>query len=254
MHAEAGVVEKSVRKHSSGGVGRFNRLQLIGIGLAVLAIAAALIFLPVTAWLRTAVIWTSDLGWVGMVMFIGLYTIAATLAIPVTPLNIGAGVLFGWWLGFLLAMAGGIGAAMLSFVLARFLLQDWVRRHLARYSTPSAILEDIHDRPWSALITLRLHPFIPATVKNYCVGISDVPIGTNLMATAVAYAPVYFLHSYLGAAGYTSIGHEESWGTLEYVLYGLALAGVLALAVLLTRYAKQRIDAVTQRMQQTTSQ
>ncbi len=222
--------------------------QWFGIGILALLIVAAVFFFPVGLWVRTAAEWTSELGWVGMVLFVLLYTVTATLGLPVTPLNIGAGVLFGWWIGFFLALSGGVGAATISFLLGRFLFQNWLRRHLACYPTPQAILEDVHESPWSAIITLRLHPFIPASVKNYMFGISDVRLSVYAAATAIAYAPVVFLYSYLGAAGFMTIDRKHEWTPLMIVLYSLGLLGAIVLTWVLTWYGRRRIAEIRQRL------
>src|SRR5690606_1934649 len=153
----------------------------------------------------SAVIWVGDLGWIGVLIFAGLYAVLGTLAVPGTPLNLGAGVVFGMWWGFIAALTGGVGAAAISFLLARFLLRDWFRAHLACYHRPRILMERVHLQPWTVLLALRMHPMLPGSVKNYSFGVSDIPLGKYLLVTVAAYVPTTLVYAYLGSAGHMTL-------------------------------------------------
>ena len=59
--------------------------------------------------------------------FFLVYVITMALAIPAAPImTLGAGLVFGPWLGTLLVNLGDTSGAVMGFIAARFLLRNWL--------------------------------------------------------------------------------------------------------------------------------
>src|SRR5690606_15948784 len=125
------------------------------------------------------------------------------------------------------------------FLLSRHLLRDWVQRRLACYPKYAALLDSVAEERWKTLIFMRLYPFLPVSFKNYCFGVTDVPLHVFVLATAIAGLPSVLLYSYLGSAGNVSLkAGSSSWSQTDYALFSIGLLVAIALAALATWYGK----------------
>lgn len=211
---------------------RLRAIHWVMILLAAAAILLLLFMLPTRQWLRDVIRWTGDAGFWGILTFIAIYIILATLAFPITPMNLAAGLLFGVWTGFGAALSGSVGAAALSFLLSRHLLQSRFKRRLARNPRFEALVEGIEEEQWKMVILTRLNPVLPASLKNYSFGLTHIPWEVYIIGSAVALVPSTFLLAYLGSAGHVSVEAGHDWRPVEVVLY--TLGGLAAVAATLT--------------------
>jgi len=88
------------------------RWTWIGLGVLVIALFIAVRVLPVAQWLTEFNRWIAQLGIRGILLFILAYVLAALLFFPASVLTIGAGLVFGVFLGTVtVSIAATIGAA-----------------------------------------------------------------------------------------------------------------------------------------------
>lgn len=122
-----------------------------------------------------------------LMAFIGylvIYALATALSVPgAAILTLGAGALFGFGWGLLLAsFASSIGAT-LAFLASRFLLRDWVK------STFSKKLESIDkgiERDGAFyLLSLRLVPLFPFFIINLVMGVTGIKTWTYYWVSQV---------------------------------------------------------------------
>jgi uncharacterized membrane protein YdjX (TVP38/TMEM64 family) len=71
-------------------------------------------------------------NWAGWGIFIGMYTGMVALFLPAVVFIAGAGFVFGFWKGLLAVWIGGAAGQALAFLLARYLIKDWVESFVAR--------------------------------------------------------------------------------------------------------------------------
>lgn len=110
-------------------------------------------------------------------LFFLAYVTVTALSLPVAVwMTLGAGALFGFWQGLLLAsFASAIGAS-LAFLAARYLLRDWVRAKLG--GRAAAIDAGLKRDGAFYLFTLRLIPVVPFFAINLLMGLSPMPVLT----------------------------------------------------------------------------
>ena len=103
--------------------------QVVVLVAAVLFIAAwMLIDVPSLAQLRS---WSEQTGaWFPVVFWLA-YVVITQFPIPRTLLTVSAGVLFGAVKGIALALTATTVSAVISLLLVRFLLRDWVEPRLS---------------------------------------------------------------------------------------------------------------------------
>ncbi|MGO4890956.1 FAD-dependent oxidoreductase [Flavobacterium sp. W21_SRS_FM6] len=143
---------------------------------------------------------TIEANWlVAFVVYLLIYASATALSVPgAAILTLGAGALFGFGWGLLLAsFASSIGAT-LAFLASRFLLRDWVK------STFSKKLESIDqgiERDGAFyLLSLRLVPLFPFFIINLVMGVTSIKTWT--------YYWVSQLGMLIGTAVYVNAGTQ----------------------------------------------
>ncbi|MFN3937218.1 MAG: FAD-dependent oxidoreductase [Gemmobacter sp.] len=107
-------------------------------------------------------------------LFFAAYVAVTALSLPLAVwLTLAAGALFGFWWGLVIVSFASTIGATLAFLVARFLLRDWVRERLgARAETIDSGLR--RDGPFY-LFTLRLIPVVPFFAVNLLMGLTPIP-------------------------------------------------------------------------------
>ncbi|WP_194715507.1 FAD-dependent oxidoreductase [Noviherbaspirillum soli] len=110
-------------------------------------------------------------------LFFAIYTAATALSIPgAAILTLGAGAVFGFWLGLLIVSFASTIGATLAFLAARFLLRDAVKRRFGERAR--AIDQGIARDGAFYLFTLRLVPLFPFFLINLLMGLTALPART----------------------------------------------------------------------------
>jgi uncharacterized membrane protein YdjX (TVP38/TMEM64 family) len=143
-------------------------------------------------------------GWASP-SFLLLYVGAAAFGLPITPLTLAAGVIFGAALGATLSWGGAVLGAAGGYLLARRLGAGAVRALAGRRAQK---IEELSDRTdFLTLLRLQLIPVIPLGALNIACGVARVPFWLYLAAAAVGVIPGSVIYAYFadqviaGAAG-----------------------------------------------------
>ena len=230
----------------SGGVITISRNRpwvWIGLALLVAAVAGASLALPVGDWITVFERWIRGLGFWGVAIFALLFVATTVVLAPDWPLSIAGGFVYGFWALPVVLVAATI-AATLAFLAGRYLLRDRVRRFLVGRPTLAAVDRAVAEDGWKIVALLRLSPAVPFNLQNYLFGVTAVPLLDYVAATAVGIVPASAFYVYLGALG-KAARHDGSGKSLKFALLGLGLVATIAVAVLVTRKAKAKLDVVT---------
>jgi uncharacterized membrane protein YdjX (TVP38/TMEM64 family) len=97
-------------------------------------------------------------------IFITIYIVVVALSIPgAVILSLAAGFLFGFW-GVLYVNIGATIGAILAFLVARYLIGNWLQ---TRYAEKLASFnKEIAENGYNYLLTLRLIPIFPFFLVN----------------------------------------------------------------------------------------
>jgi len=179
----------------------FWRRTIVPYVLAAVAVVVAIVVLgrEIHEHLRAMENWIAGLGIWGPIAFVALIVVATSLLVPDTALAIAAGALFGFVVGGIVVVVGGLLAAMVQYALARRLLRGAIQRETARRASLRSIVEAVRRREIGIQVLVRLTPLGPAMV-SYLMGAAGVRFGGFVLACLVMI-PAFLTEAYFGHAG-----------------------------------------------------
>lgn len=119
---------------------------------------------------------------------------------PTTPLMALAGLLFGFWYGFLYTTVAGFVSAMFVFFLSRHLGRDLVDDFLSARSFKllDRYHENIAHHGVLTIALLRLTPVMPFPMLNFLMGVSKISAKNYALGTFLGLIPSHVLTVYFG--------------------------------------------------------
>jgi uncharacterized membrane protein YdjX (TVP38/TMEM64 family) len=173
-------------------------------------------------------------------IFIVLYIIQTGFSLPGGAImTLAGGFLFGSVLGTLFVNLGATTGATLAFLVARYLLRDWVESKFGDRLGP--IQAGFAQNAFSYLMTLRLIPAFPFFLVNLVSGLTRVNLGTYVAATSLGIIPGSFVFAFAGR----QLGTINSLGEIASppVLLAFTLLGLLALMPIMYRKFSKKKDS-----------
>ena len=98
---------------------------------------------------------------------------------------------------------------------------------------------DIADDGWQVVVLMRLSPVVPFNLQNYALGVTAIPFLQYLTATLIGIVPGLAIYVYFGIFGK---GLESGLTIFDWVLFGLGVLATVALAILVARKTKTKLD------------
>lgn len=184
-------------------------------------VAAFLIFISVTflvdvpsiATLRS---WADSAGAGFILIFCLLYIGLTQFPLPRSVLTLSSGILFGPYLGSIVALGCTTISAIVSLIIVRRLLGEWMHPRLTH---PAVVNIDrrLRQRGWLAVGSLRMIAAVPFSILNYVAALTSIPVIPFAVATLIGSAP--------GTIVTVSIGDALSGGgSLRLVFFSVTLA------------------------------
>jgi uncharacterized membrane protein YdjX (TVP38/TMEM64 family)/rhodanese-related sulfurtransferase/sulfur relay (sulfurtransferase) complex TusBCD TusD component (DsrE family) len=168
--------------------------------------------------------WVKNAGALGPVLYIALYTGATVLFLPGSVLTLAGGALFGPVWGTFYSLTGATFGATLAFLIARYLVQDWVRQRTG--GILKKLLDGVDAEGWKFVAFVRLVPLFPFNLLNYALGLTRIGIAAYIAASFVFMFPGALAYTYLGYAGREAFAGGE--GLIQKGLLALALLAIVA--------------------------
>jgi uncharacterized membrane protein YdjX (TVP38/TMEM64 family) len=146
---------------------------------------------------RAMVRWVRDAGAWGVIVYLAAFSLLQPFGLSGHVFTLSAGIVWGPAAGFALALLGGLGAASVGFLFARYVAFDWVQaripERLRRYEAW------LVDRGLVGMVLFRTLTFT-APAGQLLVGTLRVPYGTMILGTAVGLLPGLAIDVFLGGA------------------------------------------------------
>lgn len=221
------------------GAGQKRRIgPVIAVVAAIVALGVAFSMLPIAAWLAAFQSWVQDLGPLGWAVYALAYAACVTLFVPASLLTLGAGAIYGLWIGVGVVLVGATLGATLSFLLARTLLRARVE-HMTRGNARFRALDRAIAKEGAKIVFLvRLAPVFPFTYINYAFGLTGVATLPYVLASLVGMTPATFAYVYLGyAAAHAASGSDGARTAVQIV----GAVAAIAVTVLVARIATRAI-------------
>ena len=173
----------------------------VAIVLFIGAVVAALYFTPARQYMTREHIGEAvDLMrglWYGPVVLILAYAIGCVFALPASLFIIAAGVVWGWKLGGLYAMAGGMLGAVISYFVGRFLGEGM----LQKFGSAGRMVErQVASAGFKTMLIVRLIPGPPFAVWNYGAGVARVKFSDYFLGTLLGTFPAHMIFAYCADA------------------------------------------------------
>ena len=184
---------------------------------------------------------TRALGWLGPVAYGAAYTLAALAFVPGSALTLGAGAIFGPWLGLVVVSLASTTAAALAFLIARNLARHRVESLTRSYPRFQAVDRAIAEGGWKVVALLRLSPAMPFSAGNYLFGLTAVRFWPYVLTSWVFMLPGAFLYISLGHAGRVAVSGSERTPA-EWALLGAGLLATVAVTAYVSRLARRAMS------------
>jgi uncharacterized membrane protein YdjX (TVP38/TMEM64 family) len=199
-------------------------------------------------WLKNALAWIESLGSIGALAFIGIYIAATVAFLPGSILTLGAGVVFGVWLGAVYVFIGATLGATAAFLVGRYLARNWVAQKIAGNEKFNAIDRAVGKEGLKIVLLTRLSPIFPFNLLNYAFGLTGVSIKDYIIGS-VGMIPGTLAYVYFGslAGNLALIGTstEPTNATLQWTIRIVGFIATIAVTIYVTRIAKQALNELT---------
>jgi uncharacterized membrane protein YdjX (TVP38/TMEM64 family) len=167
-------------------------------------------------------------GWGGWGAYVGFYTGIVALFFPGVVFIMGAGFVFGFWRGLLAVWIGGAVGQALAFLLARYLLRDWVESFIHRkWKKWKYIDAALENDGWKLVLIMRLSPIIPYNLLNIAMATTSIHFLAFTIVSAIGIVFECGIFCYIGtiADSITSIvsGQAGKPKAIQWVLLGLSI-------------------------------
>jgi len=119
--------------------------------------------------------------------------------LPISPIHIGIGFLYGPWVGAVLAWSAYAIGCVPPFMLARI---PCLAARLAVLRRRTDVLDGVFAavelEPFKLIVCLRLSPVLPSTLNSYLLGLTNVSLRAYFLGSLVGSAPNVCAYVYLG--------------------------------------------------------
>ena len=129
---------------------------------------------------------------VAPVLFIIIHTLAPALFIPCLPLTILSGFLWGKFYGSIFAILGAACGSGFTFMLARYLGQDFFRNRFNN-KTMNWLRHNVDKNGWKIIAFTQINPIFPASSLGYLYGLTNIPYWLYLATTLIFMLPLVIL-------------------------------------------------------------
>jgi len=168
--------------------------------------------------------WVSNAGAAGPFVFMLIYIIGTIFFLPGSVLTLAGGALFGPVWGTFYNLTGATIGAILSFIAARYLAQDWVEKKTGgRLKT---LKEGVEAEGWKFVAFVRLVPLFPFNLLNYALGLTKIKLLHYSIASYLFMLPGGLAYTYLGYVGREAVAGDEE--IIQKSLLALALLAIVS--------------------------
>ena len=164
-------------------------------------------------------------------LFIIITAVGIAFMLPIAIImGMGAGFFWGTWIGGLYTFVGLSLGSVLGFFISRYMARDAVRGYI-NLNIWKRIEKEASERPWRAVLIVRLCQMVPLGIGTYLFGVTRAPFWTFFTGTSLVVLPSAFLFSAIGDSigGFVLEGNIKSMvekGTIAlFVACGLVVVG-----------------------------
>lgn len=212
------------------------------------ALITAGLLLPAREWITATLEWSRQAGFWGMLVVWAGYMVTCVLMLPTSLFTFGAGFLYGFWVGALVAVGGSTLGATVAYGLARGALGRWFLKHAENFRSIAIVRSAAEEGHLKLLLLTRMSPITPFAFLNYLYGALGVRPWRFVWTTAAGMLPGTLLCVFIGTGlrSLSGVGQEDQgatwpfWAGLAASVVAVVFIGFYARAAL--KNAARRVD------------
>lgn len=167
-----------------------------------------------------------------------VYILFVTIEVIVAPipgllLYAPGGLIFGPWLGGLLALTGNVLGSGISCGLTRSFGPGWLHR-IGSTNSIERLQSALERRGGWVIVLLRLNPLTSSDLVSYAAGFTRIRIRTVMLATGIGMAPLCFAQAWLSDSIF------NKWPELLWPLLMLSVVYLIIVTVVVARLLRPR--------------
>jgi len=228
----------------------FNRWRWPLLAVLVLVAALSLVFLPLRQFVESVLHAIQGLGFLGYLVVIGTYVLAALFFVPGSLVTLAAGFLFGVAKGSVVVSIGATLGAAAAFLTARYLARDRVEGKIMSNPRFHAIDRAVGREGFKIVLLTRLAPVFPYNVLNYAFGLTTVSFRRYILASWIGMIPGTLLYVYLGSTAKDLaqiFSGNLKGGIAQQAIRIFGLAATVLVTLVVTRIARRALrEAIPQ--------
>lgn len=175
--------------------------------------------------LKSGLQYIQSFGTWSVLVFALMMVVLVSLSFPSSVFNLTAGVLFSFAEALIVASLAGLCAALVTFTISRFFMHSFISEKIKATDSGAKTLALIEQDSAKIILLLRLNPFIPAVVKNYGLGVTDVRYREYVPFTWLGQLPLCVTYVYFGwIGGQALLSDDAQVDTIHWILAGLGVA------------------------------
>lgn len=184
--------------------------------------------------------WVEGIGGWGIAFYFFLYVAIVLFLIPGIVFTVGAGFLFGVFVGGIVIIGALAAGSGLAFLIARYLVGERVARKVQEHPRVRLLDKGLQKEGWKIVFLSRLLPIFPFKLSNYFLGLTGIPFRHFFFANLVGVIPLSMTNVYVGSltADLTRLMEREPqpW---EWAFYVATFVATLGLIYYITRIARR---------------
>ncbi len=209
------------------------RRTWLTMGLIIIALASGVFFLLNAAdssWIRD--LWM--LGRSSPELYGLVVLVAALFFLPIFPLGVVAGMIFGIGTGYIVMLPGVLVGAYIAGWLGNTWLRTPTRRWMRRHHQGERLDTAFAQQGIRFVVLVRLVPVLPFSVQNYVCGALGVRPRDVLTGTLLGVQPALITALYLGhlITDFSQLREEIMRSPFSGLRLVLLIAGLIALIIL----------------------
>ena len=162
------------------------RRQLAAIAATIVILVAILLLVPRPGAMQLRD-WATSVGPWFPLAFLAAHIVVTVFPFPRTAFTLASGLLFGPWLGIVIAVVASTISALAALLLVR--AAGWRLERLVPHPRVMALDARLRQRGWPTVMSMRLIPAVPFSVLNYAAGASAVRVLPYTSATLTGLLP-----------------------------------------------------------------
>ena len=167
--------------------------------------------------------WIKNAGIIGPLVFMLIYILGTVFFFPGAVLTLAGGALFGPVYGTLYNLTAATIGAAISFLIARYLLSDFVERKTG--GRMKQLKNGVENEGWRFIAFVRLVPLFPFNLLNYALGLTRIKFWDYVIASYIFMLPGGLAYTYFGYIGKEAATGGE--GLIQKGLLALTLVAVI---------------------------